>query len=85
MWQHVKLSVQIRPWDTLACCWDVKQPTNKQTNKPHPQALTLYALNKSFRTRLVDLLPTETLYVLFFCQQAQEEGDEDEKMEEEVK
>ena len=26
--------VQIRPWDTLACCWDVKQPTtnNKQTN-----------------------------------------------------
>ena len=22
---------QIRPWDTLACCWDVKQPTNKQT------------------------------------------------------
>ena len=27
--QHVKLSEQIRPWDTLACCWDVKQPTNK--------------------------------------------------------
>ena len=26
-----KLSEQIRPWDTLACCWDVKQPTNKQT------------------------------------------------------
>ena len=24
-----KLSEQIRPWDTLACCWDVKQPTNK--------------------------------------------------------
>ena len=22
--------VQICPWDTLACCWDVKQPTNKQ-------------------------------------------------------
>ena len=32
VWQHVKLSEQIRPWDTLACCWDVKQPTNKQTN-----------------------------------------------------
>ena len=30
MWQHVKLSVQIRPWDILACCWDVKQPTNKK-------------------------------------------------------
>ena len=31
MWQHVKLSEQIHPWDTLACCWDVKQPTNKLT------------------------------------------------------
>ena len=30
VWQHVKLSEQIRPWDTLACCWGVKQPTNKQ-------------------------------------------------------
>ena len=28
--QHVKLSEQIRPRDTLACCWDVKQPTNKK-------------------------------------------------------
>ena len=32
VWQQVKLSEQIRPWDTLACCWDVKQSTNKQTN-----------------------------------------------------
>ena len=31
VWQYVKLSEQICPWDTLACCWDVKQPTNKQT------------------------------------------------------
>ena len=31
MWQNIKLSEQIGPWDTLACCWDVKQPTNKQT------------------------------------------------------
>ena len=28
VWQLVKLSEQIRPLDTLACCWDVKQPTN---------------------------------------------------------
>ena len=28
VWQHVKLSEQIHPWDTIACCWDVKQPTN---------------------------------------------------------
>ena len=32
MWQHVKLSEQIRHWDTLACCWHVDQPTNQQTN-----------------------------------------------------
>ena len=32
VWHHVKLSDQIRPWDTRACCWDVKQPTNQQTN-----------------------------------------------------
>ena len=24
------MSEQIHPWDTLACCWDIKQPTNKQ-------------------------------------------------------
>ena len=29
MWQHVQLSEQIRPRDTQACGWDVKQPTNK--------------------------------------------------------
>ena len=36
VWQHVKLSEQIRPWDTLACCWDVKQTTNKQTSLSLP-------------------------------------------------
>ena len=32
VWQHIKLSEQIRPWDTLrlACCWNIKQSTNKQ-------------------------------------------------------
>ena len=24
VWQYVHLSEQIRPWETLACCWDVK-------------------------------------------------------------
>ena len=33
MWQHTKLSEQISPQDTLACCWDVKQPTNNNNNK----------------------------------------------------
>ena len=33
MWQHVRLSEQIRPRDTLACCWDVKQPSNQPTSK----------------------------------------------------
>ena len=30
MWQHVNLSEQIHPWDTLACCQDVRQPTNNK-------------------------------------------------------
>ena len=30
MWQHVQLSELIHPWDTLACCWDVKQQTNNE-------------------------------------------------------
>ena len=29
VWQHAKLSEQIRHWDTLACCWDGKQPTKQ--------------------------------------------------------
>ena len=28
VWQRVKLSEQIIPWDTLACYWNGKQPTN---------------------------------------------------------
>ena len=39
VWQHVKLSEQIRPWDTLACCWDVKQPTNYNLSPPPPPPL----------------------------------------------
>ena len=42
MWQHIELSVQIHPWNALACCWDVKQPTNKQTSflsSSFPQAI----------------------------------------------
>ena len=35
MWQHIKLSKQIRSWGTLACCWDVKQHTDQQTNLMH--------------------------------------------------
>ena len=31
VWQQVKLSEQICPWDTLAYCWDIKQPTKKPT------------------------------------------------------
>ena len=30
LWQHIKLSEQIRPRDTLACCWDVKATNSVQ-------------------------------------------------------
>ena len=47
VWQHVKLSEQIRPWDTLACCWDVKQPTNKQLSlSDHNLGLFMYKQSK---------------------------------------
>ena len=28
VWHLIRMSKQIYPWNTLACCWDVKQPTN---------------------------------------------------------
>ena len=31
--QYIKLSEQIRPLATLACCWDVKQPTNNNMSE----------------------------------------------------
>ena len=41
VWQHVKVSEQIRPLDTLACCWDVKQASNQQTNPARSSELPL--------------------------------------------
>ena len=34
MWQHVQLSEQTCPRDTLACCWDVKRPTKSLCKRP---------------------------------------------------
>ena len=40
VWQHVQVCEQIRPWDTLPCCWDVNQATKNKTKSkqtpPHP-------------------------------------------------
>ena len=44
VWQHIKLSEQIRPWDTLACCWDVKRPTNNNNNNNNPLTQTAHTL-----------------------------------------
>ena len=44
VWQHVQLSEQIRPWETLACCWDVKQPTKKHW-KTQFETHSYYAAN----------------------------------------
>ena len=48
VWQHINLSKQIHPWDTLECCWDVKQPTNKLVGivtKLHPHSPSLTCQN----------------------------------------
>ena len=29
VWAFYDFSNEVRPWDTLACCWEVKQPTSK--------------------------------------------------------
>ena len=57
VWQHVKLSEQIRPWDTLACCWDVKQPTKKpQTNwLPCSQGILAWVWFRSWPSHTSDL------------------------------
>ena len=31
VWQHVKLSEQIRPWATLACCWTLSNQQTRNT------------------------------------------------------
>ena len=58
VWQHVKLSEQIRPWDTLACCWDVKQPSNKQ---PEIKFLYLTSARHRHDSDTIQILQTETV------------------------
>ena len=36
VWQHIQLPEQICLWDTLACCWDMKQPTKANPLPRHP-------------------------------------------------
>ena len=62
VWQHVYLSEQIHRWDTLACCWNVKQPTKQQVQSASLQNemladgkwvqtnLAKYSTNKSATT-----------------------------------
>ena len=46
LWQHVKLSEQIHPWDTLTCCWNVKQQTNQPTTgSDRPCCLQVFSKN----------------------------------------
>ena len=47
--QHVDVSKQIRPWDRLACWWDIKQPTkqNKSNEPGEWQVGVLLALDRS--------------------------------------
>ena len=53
--QHVILPEQIRPWDTLTCCWDVKQPTNKPNYKLCMVTRTL-SRQETTKTQYVELV-----------------------------
>ena len=63
VWQHVKLSEQIRPWDTLACCWDVKQLTNQQTNSDLKIGTPVAALPCVWRYRAIAGTGVSTLWL----------------------
>ena len=44
VWQHVQLSKQIHQRDTLACCWDIKQPTNNNTPTAQSKHCILFCM-----------------------------------------
>ena len=44
MWHLTKLSEQLCPWDTLTCCWDIKQPTTS-LNSVSKQRVQQYLLS----------------------------------------
>ena len=68
VWQHVQLSEQIRPWDTLACCWDVRQPTNRQTPPP---LFILWVYFKSARNLCMAHLVSHVLVQPSWCENAE--------------
>ena len=35
VWQHVRLSEEICPWNTLGCCWNIRRPTNNCGHDKH--------------------------------------------------
>ena len=55
VWQHVKLSEQICPWDTLVCCWDIKQPTNNNNPVLNVTSFCLHKQNIQSESRAVGL------------------------------
>ena len=48
---------QIHPWDTLACCWDVKQASNQQTRN----------INSKERVSSYDYFIEKSVVSLFVC------------------
>ena len=62
------MSEQIGPWITLACCWDIKQPTNK------PQLNTWVTLSVLFLLSPMQLL---LLVVVMVVEEGNVEGKEE--------
>ena len=55
MWRDVQLCEQIRPWATLACCWDVKQPPSNTTTVIHCSSFTQNSHSTSLTRVLTSL------------------------------
>ena len=47
VWQHVQLWKQIRPWDTLACCCGVSQPTTTMAARYTSMLLWRFTTNNN--------------------------------------
>ena len=60
VWHHVQLSKQICPWDTLACCWDVKQskPKLSASDKEEKKPIQRFVQNRMNVIQILYILKT---------------------------
>ena len=66
VWQHIQLSEQVHPWDTLACCWDIKQATNNSSLLFELQELSVFCFGLGLLYAIMFILSPYFPVILFF-------------------